>query len=62
MLSVTLSATGRTMADVEEEIEAAKERMLAGWGSGSGGNETGSYTFTVDGQDEEDISDEGGPE
>lgn len=54
MLKVTIEATGHTRGDLTLAIQEALNRIENGYTTGMDRNETGSFTFAVDGQEEDE--------
>ncbi|ALA07305.1 hypothetical protein SECTIM467_181 [Brevibacillus phage SecTim467] len=52
MLQVKIELNGKTMSDIEDALEEAKKKILEGYGSGFDSNDSGSYSFQVDGEED----------
>ncbi|MCR8994609.1 hypothetical protein [Brevibacillus laterosporus] len=50
MLQVNIELNGKTMSDIEDALEEAKRKISEGFGSGFDSNDSGSYSFQVDGE------------
>lgn len=56
MLKMTVKAKGRTQNDLELALEQVLEKVRESYISGSDSNETGGYTFTQTGEEDENVS------
>lgn len=54
MLELTISIEGHRQDDLAFALEVVLEQVKEGYLAGSGGNETGRYSFDVSGEEEED--------
>lgn len=62
MIVGTIEFTGKTLSDVEDAIREALARICDGNTSGWDHNESGSFSFDVSGEEEEDTDEEEGGE
>ena len=51
MLTVTIELTGRTLDDIKLAIEEAQAGIVEGYYTGANSNDTGSYSFSVSGEE-----------
>ncbi|WP_090739339.1 hypothetical protein [Paenibacillus sp. Mc5Re-14] len=52
MMKVTVELNGKTMGDIENAFDEAKRKVLEGYKNGFDSNDSGSYSFEVDGEEE----------
>jgi hypothetical protein len=57
MRLVTIDLSGKTLADVGKQIDAAKEKILQGFYSGASGDNDGCYLFFAHDEDDSPLSD-----
>jgi hypothetical protein len=60
MFTLSIEIEGKTVGDLVMAIDEAKKAVEQGYQSGSNENDTGSYSFTRSGEDEEDSEEEEG--
>jgi hypothetical protein len=61
-LQVSIKINGETMGDVESAIQEATRKITQGYLIGADRNETGNYSFSVDGEESEPDGDDDEPE
>lgn len=54
---VTIELSGKTLADVGKQIDAAKEKILQGLYSGASGDADGCYLFSAHDEEDSPLSD-----
>ena len=60
MLNCTITATGRSQGDIEDALREALRLVREGNLSGGDSNDTGSYRFACEGQDDYEFLEERG--
>lgn len=60
MLNLSVSIEGKTTADLEDALYEVKRMVSEDYTSGHSGNDTGSYSFSVTGEEEEEEEDDEG--
>lgn len=58
MFTLSIEIEGKTVSDLTMAIDEVKGVVEQGYQSGSNENDTGSYSFTRSGEDEEDSEEE----